>query len=184
MILPILISVSVAPGSYFFCASALLLDAASIMSAAEAIASLLDATGISDLPLTYDVCPSCSFVDFEILDDVAGLNTIWRQPSTKSPGETCAGAASLVVSRADLVVSLPGPAGCQPPTSALMMSPKRSHVLPLKRISCNCDSGAKSVADVLIVTPGSRPPSSRSLMPAACFMTFSRVRSSPHCCST
>ena len=32
--------------------------------------------------------------------------------------------------------------------------------------------------------PGSRPPSSRSLMLAACFMTFSRVRLSPHCFST
>src|ERR1700735_4745592 len=77
---------------------------------------------------------------FESLDDVAGLNTIWPQPSTKSPGETCAGAASLVASRGDLVASLPGPARSQPPTSALMMSPNRSHVLPLKRISCNCDS--------------------------------------------
>src|SRR6185437_2909391 len=50
MMLPILISVSVAPVSYFFCASAPLLDAASTMSAAEAMASLLLATGISGSP--------------------------------------------------------------------------------------------------------------------------------------
>src|ERR1700693_9460 len=129
MMLPILISVSVAPGSYFFCASAPLLDAASSMSAAEAIASLLGATAIRIS--NGWLCVYALLLLIEFLFDVAGLNTIWRQPSTKSPGETCAGAASLVVSRADLVVSLPGPAGCQPPTSALMMSPKRSHVLPL-----------------------------------------------------
>src|SRR5579863_5354398 len=51
MMLPILISVSVAPVSYFFCASAPLLDAANTMSAAEASASLLLATGISGSPL-------------------------------------------------------------------------------------------------------------------------------------
>src|SRR5664279_5424181 len=181
MMLPILISVSVAPGSYFFCASAPLLDAASIISAAEAIATLLGVTAISNLPW---MCVYVHLLLIEILCDAAGLNTIWQQPSRKSPGETGAGAASLVASRADLVASQPGPAECQPPTSALMMSPKRSHVPPLKRISCNCDSGAKSVADVLILTPGSSPPSSRSLMPAAWLMMFSRVRSSPHCCST
>jgi hypothetical protein len=48
MMLPILISVSVAPVSYFFCASAPLLDAASSASAAaETIAILLDVTGIN-----------------------------------------------------------------------------------------------------------------------------------------
>jgi len=40
MMLPILISVSVAAVSYFYCASAPLLDAANIMNAADAIASL------------------------------------------------------------------------------------------------------------------------------------------------
>src|ERR1700721_1045747 len=98
MMLPILISVSVAPVSYFFCASALLLDAARIMSAAEAIASLLDATGISDLPfLDVSVRP---FLLLKTLCDAGGFNTIWRRPSTKSPGETGAGTASLVAGRA------------------------------------------------------------------------------------
>src|SRR5947209_10094474 len=50
MILPILISVSVAPVSYFFCASAPLLEVASTMSAAEAMASL-EQTDIQNLPL-------------------------------------------------------------------------------------------------------------------------------------
>jgi hypothetical protein len=98
MVLPILISVSVAPGSYFFCASAPLLDAASIMSAAEAIASLPDATGIADLPF-LDVRVRPLLLLIGILCDAAGLNTIWRRPSRTSPGETGAGAASLVVSR-------------------------------------------------------------------------------------
>jgi hypothetical protein len=39
----------------------------------------------------------------EILCDAGGLNTIWRQPSTKSPGETAAGAACLVISRTSRV---------------------------------------------------------------------------------
>jgi hypothetical protein len=42
-----LISVSVAPVSYFFCASAPLLDAARKANAAEAIASLVAKTGIT-----------------------------------------------------------------------------------------------------------------------------------------
>src|SRR5438270_10067583 len=51
MMLPILISVSVAPVSYFFCASALLLEAANTTNAAEAMASLRVVTGITSLPL-------------------------------------------------------------------------------------------------------------------------------------
>jgi hypothetical protein len=47
------------------------------------------------------------FLLMKILYDAAGLNTIWRQPSTKSPGETDATAAALVVS---------SPAPCQPAT--------------------------------------------------------------------
>src|ERR1700722_19763059 len=48
MILPILISVSVAPVSYFFCASAPLLEAASTANAAaEAMAILFVMAGIS-----------------------------------------------------------------------------------------------------------------------------------------
>jgi hypothetical protein len=47
MMLPILISVSVAPVSYFFCASAPLVDAASTAKAAEAIAILFLVKGIA-----------------------------------------------------------------------------------------------------------------------------------------
>jgi hypothetical protein len=46
MMLPILISVSVAPVSYFFCAIAPLEDAMPIASAVEAMANLLSKTGI------------------------------------------------------------------------------------------------------------------------------------------
>jgi hypothetical protein len=50
MMLPILISVSVAPVSYFFCASAPLEDAASTTKAAERVASRVWKAGIVDLP--------------------------------------------------------------------------------------------------------------------------------------
>src|SRR6266403_879897 len=50
MILPILISVSVAPVSYFFCASAPLADAARTTRAAERVASRRWIAGIVDLP--------------------------------------------------------------------------------------------------------------------------------------
>jgi hypothetical protein len=50
--LPILISVSVAPVSYFFCASAPLVVAASKTSAVEAIANLVAITDITFLPLS------------------------------------------------------------------------------------------------------------------------------------
>src|SRR5665213_1883022 len=73
MMLPILISVSVAPASYFFCASAPLLDAASMMNAAEAIANLLKATGISGLPWMDGCIRHVLFVDFEILHDAGGI---------------------------------------------------------------------------------------------------------------
>src|ERR1700736_3611083 len=59
----------------------------------------------------------------------------------------------------------------QPPTSLLMMLPNRSQVSPLNLASCSCEIGAKLVAEVLILMPGKRPSSSRSLMPAACFIT-------------
>jgi hypothetical protein len=68
-----LISVSVAPESYFFCASAPLLDAASIMNAAEAIANLLKATGISNLPWWICVSVMFFFVDLETLHDAGGI---------------------------------------------------------------------------------------------------------------
>src|SRR6516225_6013160 len=72
----------------------------------------------------------------------------------------------------------------QPPTSEEMTSPNRSQLSPLKRISCNCESGAKSVGEVLTLTPGKRPKGSKSLMLAACFIMFSRVRLLPQFLST
>src|SRR6516164_632567 len=77
-----------------------------------------------------------------------------------------------------------GREGDQPPTSEEMTSPNRSQLSPLKRISCNCESGAKSVGEVLTFTPGKRPKGSKSLMLAACFIMFSRVRSLPQFLST
>src|SRR6516165_10678428 len=64
------------------------------------------------------------------------------------------------------------------------MGPNCSHLSPLNRRSCICLIGAKSVGLVFIVIPGSRLVVLKSLMSAACFMTFSRVRLSPHCSST
>ena len=64
--------------------------------------------------------------------------------------------------------------------SPLMMSPNNSHFSPLNRIICSSDSGAKSVAEVLILTPGSSVSGVKSLSYAACFITLARVRSSPH----
>src|SRR5262252_5079671 len=60
-----------------------------------------------------------------------------------------------------------------------MTSPNISHFSPLKRISCNWLIGAKSVGEVLILMPSSRTSVRKSFRFAACFMTFSRVRSSP-----
>src|SRR3982074_2104507 len=54
MMLPILISVSVAPVSYFFCASAPLADAASTRKAAEKVASRRWVAGIVDLPESFE----------------------------------------------------------------------------------------------------------------------------------
>jgi hypothetical protein len=48
--LPILISVSVAPVSYFFCADTPLVDATSTVNAAEAIANLLALANIYGSP--------------------------------------------------------------------------------------------------------------------------------------
>jgi len=50
MMLPTLISVSVAPVSYFFCASAPLLEAASSASAAETTARRVAIKGMTCLP--------------------------------------------------------------------------------------------------------------------------------------
>src|SRR6516165_987886 len=72
----------------------------------------------------------------------------------------------------------------QPPTSPVITGPNSSQLAPLKRIICICLTGAKSFGLVLILMPGSSMPNSKSFRLAACFITFSRVRLSPHCLST
>src|ERR1700731_520265 len=66
------------------------------MNAADAIASLLVATGIPDLPFLDVQRAPCSLL-IEASCAHRELNTIWRQPSRTSPCDRCAGAASLVV---------------------------------------------------------------------------------------
>jgi hypothetical protein len=44
----------------------------------------------------------------------------------------------------------------QPPEPASIISPNRSHVSPLNLIICTWEMGAKSVADVLILTLGTK----------------------------
>src|SRR5215468_3686951 len=56
MMLPILISVSVAPVSYFFCASAPLVVAANRANTLETIANRVALTGIPFLPLPLPMC--------------------------------------------------------------------------------------------------------------------------------
>src|ERR1700688_1142650 len=67
------------------------------MNAADAIASLLVATGIPGLPFLDVQRAPCSLGDWRLLAAHPELNTIWRQPSRTSPCDRCAGAASLVV---------------------------------------------------------------------------------------
>src|ERR1700737_5074952 len=64
--------------------------------------------------------------------------------------------------------------------SALITSPNNSQVAPLNLVSLYCSMGEKSVAEVLIVTPGCSIDSANARRFAACAMTFSRLRSSPH----
>src|SRR3984957_12107161 len=67
------------------------------MNAADAMASLLVATGIPGLPFLDVQRAPCCLVDWRLLAAHPELNTIWRQPSRSSPCDRCAGAASLVV---------------------------------------------------------------------------------------
>src|SRR5262249_51288694 len=68
--------------------------------------------------------------------------------------------------------------------SPLITSPKRSKLLPLNLASCICVIGRKSLGLVLISIPGRARPILKCERLAACFMTFSRDRSLPHCFST
>jgi hypothetical protein len=72
----------------------------------------------------------------------------------------------------------------QPPTSPLMTLPNSTHRSPLNTINCSWLIGAKLVGEVLIRIPGNSTSVRKSFKLAACFMMFSRVRSSPHCLST
>src|SRR5438067_538192 len=57
-------------------------------------------------------------------------------------------------------------------------------IVPNERIRCICSIGKKSVGLVLILIPGKSTSLVKSFRLAACRITFSRVRSSPHCLST
>src|ERR1700712_1254555 len=98
MMLPILISVSVAPVSYFFCASAPLADTANKANAVEAMANGLAITGMTSLPristMWNDVCHG--FLDPKALGDLRRGYHFARRPTIKSPCGKAAGAASLV----------------------------------------------------------------------------------------
>src|SRR3984885_11540136 len=72
----------------------------------------------------------------------------------------------------------------QPPTSPLMTSPNSTHRSPLNTINWSWLIGAKLVGEVLMRIPGNSTSVRKSFRFAACFMMFSRVRSSPHCLST
>ncbi len=99
MMLPILISVSVAPVSYLFCASAPLLDAASTANAAETIAILFMVTGItvSLVPLTL-MARVMAFLNEKLLVTLAPDYHFAGALTTKSPPRNARRAASLVVS--------------------------------------------------------------------------------------
>src|SRR5262249_16325862 len=59
---------------------------------------------------------------------------------------------------------------CQPPVSALITSPKRSHLPPLNCIILSCSIGAKSVGPVLTLMPGISVSGPKSFRLAACFI--------------
>src|SRR5579871_5877260 len=99
MMLPILISVSVAPSSYFFCASAPVADPArSANAATDAIAILLKKTVMNVLPLVQRLVVvsgtaflvESSWITLQIEYHLGWLVT------RKSPPQRVRGAASLV----------------------------------------------------------------------------------------
>src|ERR1700674_1357884 len=63
-------------------------------------------------------------------------------------------------------------------------SPNSTQVLPSKRARRTARIGEKLAGAVFPLMPGKSSGSSRFLSLATCFITFSRVRSSPHCLST
>src|SRR6185295_9895772 len=94
MMLPILISVSLAPVSYFFCASAPPDEAANNAAAAERIASLRVVADIYGSP-----CDDCRDVPASLARKLFGLaafNTICAMASTQTPPRDARGDAPLV----------------------------------------------------------------------------------------
>ena len=69
-------------------------------------------------------------------------------------------------------------------TAPVISPPNSRHRVPSKRPICTCLTGAKSVGLVLISIPGNNIGTVKLCRFAACFITFSRVSTSPHCFST
>src|SRR5882757_3499161 len=99
MMLPILISVSVAPVSYFFCASAPLADTANKANAVEAMANGLAITGMTSLPRFPRCGMMCvmAFLIRKLLVTRRRGYHFTRGVTIKSPCDKAAGAAPLVV---------------------------------------------------------------------------------------
>src|ERR1700680_4502180 len=131
-----------------------------------------------DLP---DLVECVSFFDWERFFAPGRIQYLPQEPFNKKPPATASQGASF--SRT-AIGSRTREVDPQLLRSSAMMSPNSSHFSPLNRCIRSCLSGAKSVAEVLILTPGSRVSGAKSFRLAACFMTFSRVRLSPHISKT
>src|ERR1700759_453125 len=94
MMLPILISVSVAPVSYFFCASAPLVEAANRASAVEAMARRVACIKVS--PFSKFRMIDVGFLDRKLAFDWALRYHFAAFATTKSPCDKSAGAAALI----------------------------------------------------------------------------------------
>src|SRR5665647_825710 len=174
MMLPILISVSVAPVSYFFCADASLLINAAIAKAAEKAADRRWIAGIWTSLVWLNVSIFLIGSAFWLLGRIE--YPVWVASKKKPPATGSQGALFSRTERDH------GPVKGRPQllSSPEMVSPNNSHFSPLNRIICNWSIGAKSVGEVLILMPGSKVSGVKSFRLAACFITLARVRSSPH----
>src|SRR3954451_19512007 len=95
MMLPILISVSVAPVSYFFWADAVEAEAAMSASASDAAASLPVTAGIPISLFSWCVC--VPFLVLLVFGDAAAIQYDLPDAYNRKPLRRVAGAASLVV---------------------------------------------------------------------------------------
>jgi hypothetical protein len=87
----------VAPVSYFFCASAPLVEAANKANAAEAIASRVAITGITSLPLFEMRKVRVAAFLSESSCDLGAIDIILpKRSQQKAPAAKAAGAAALV----------------------------------------------------------------------------------------